>query len=414
MKKIIILSIIIVNFSLSQEGGSLYSRYGIGLMIPPVNVRSLGMGGTNIAFFDFSDINNFNPASWGKIKFSSFSGSFDYQKISLSDNEESKSYSHFNFYNANLGIPIDQENGIVLGVGIEPLSKISYNVKNNSQTGDLNTDFQYYGRGGLSEAFLGLTYSPLQNLYLGVKPSYLFGEMNYAGQVYFNGQDNYYDSKYSYSTYIKGFAFTGALIYSGLGKILHLNECNIGLVYSPPANSKGRKELSSTFLTTSGETVLDTVLIPDGDIKLPSTFGVGLNLGLSERLNIGFDYVLQNWSNFSIMGERVPEIKNSFRLSLGAELAPEKDLALPFLQRLFYRFGGYYNKLNYKIQNNDIDEVGFSIGMGIPLSRISLLNTSFTYGWRGSKNDNLILENFFKVHISLSVSELWFVSPEEY
>ena len=57
---------------------------------------------------------------------------------------------------------------------------------------------------------------------------------------------------------------------------------------------------------------------------------------------------------------------------------------------------------------------GVSLGFGFPMrppsytNQYSIINTSFEFGKRGN-NSNEINENFFKIGIGLTLSDIWFI-----
>jgi hypothetical protein len=58
---------------------------------------------------------------------------------------------------------------------------------------------------------------------------------------------------------------------------------------------------------------------------------------------------------------------------------------------------------------------GITFGMGLPIrsnvlrgSR-SMLNIGLEYGKMGTTNENLIQENYFKIYLSATIFERWFI-----
>jgi len=69
-----------------------------------------------------------------------------------------------------------------------------------------------------------------------------------------------------------------------------------------------------------------------------------------------------------------------------------------------------YEESGLYLNNEAIDEFGISFGLGLPAgTNFSNLNIGFEYGQRGTSNSGLIKENFFKLSLSLSLNEKWFV-----
>jgi hypothetical protein len=80
-----------------------------------------------------------------------------------------------------------------------------------------------------------------------------------------------------------------------------------------------------------------------------------------------------------------------------------------------YRAGFRYENLGFKVQNQSITDIGINFGLGIPLKRsssafvnFSNINVNFEYGQRGTRNANLIKEDYFSMSLSISFNDKWF------
>ncbi len=63
-----------------------------------------------------------------------------------------------------------------------------------------------------------------------------------------------------------------------------------------------------------------------------------------------------------------------------------------------------------EINNQPIKEFGISFGLGLPFRRSkSMLNFAFEFGNKGTVENDLVQENFFKFTFGLSIYERWFV-----
>jgi hypothetical protein len=412
MKKTIILFLLYFSYSFAQEGGSPYSGIALGLVDYSSTVRYLGMGGTNLAFFDENEINSFNPASWGHLKLSTISAGAFLENSLISNDNNSHSFKRLNFTQSFFGIPLDKENHLSMGLGIRPVSKINYYISRNQILNDINSDISYQGNGGLSEAVLGFSYAPVQNLNLGLKTGYYFGEIQENLLINQNSTD-YYDIEIDKSIFMKGFNYTFSMTYEGLSQLLKIPTANIAFLISPATTITGRQENIQKFISSSSTVSLDTLEMFSGDVKIPTTIGLGFCMAFNKHLSFGVDYITQKWSDYEIFGNKSNQMQNSSKISIGAEYIPDKDYNSNFFQRMDLRFGLYYSTLGFKVNDKSINEYGVSFGFGLPISPISVLNAALQYGQRGMKDNGLILDKFFKVNFSLSISELWFVNPNE-
>jgi hypothetical protein len=314
-----------------------------------------------------------------------------------------------NFNNSLLGIPINKENEIVLSLGFFARSKIGYNIEADVISNDMLAKETFFGTGGLSEFLFGLTYCPIPMLNLGLNFGYNFGEIRHAGSFKFNNSE-YMDNEYTNSMYLKGFSFTAGAIYS-LGQVFDFHSANVGFYLSPQTNLNTTKERISLFRTNSG-TLTDTLTTPDYTVTLPMSYGIGLEIGLTKKLIFALDYSFMNWQEHTVDGIN-GGLKNSNRFSLSCEYLPEKDILADYANRLRLSAGLYYEQTHLEINNNRINEFGATLGCGIPLSRNSVLNSALIYGNRGTIDNGLIKDSFFKVQLSLTLNELWFVRTED-
>ena len=408
MRKILFL-FFITGFLYGQESGSPYTRFGLGFFNSSISARVAGKAGTSIASFDENELSIINPASSARIQNTVFSSGLILETSSSKDNNASKNFKNINFNNSLLGIPIYKEREMVLSFGFFAKSKIGYNIETEVISNSVSAKETFFGTGGLSELLLGLTYSPTRMLNLGLNFGYNFGEIQHSGTLKFNNSE-YTDNEYTNSMHLKGISFTAGAIYS-LGKIFDFHSVNVGLYFSPKASLSTSKERISLFRTSSG-TFTDTLFNPDYTITLPMNYGIGLEVGLTEKLLFAIDYSFMNWQDYTVDGLN-EGLKNSNYFSLSCEYLPDKDILANYMNRLRLSAGVYYEQKNFEITNNRINEFGITLGCGIPLSRNSVLNSALVYGNRGTVDNGLIKDSFIKLQLSLTLSELWFVNTED-
>jgi long-subunit fatty acid transport protein len=408
MKKVLFL-FFITGFLYGQESGSPYTKFGLGFFNNFVSARATGKAGTSIASFDENELSIINPAAASKIQNTIFSSGLILETSSSKDNNASKSFNNINFNNSLLGIPIYKEREMVLSFGFLAKSKIGYNIEKEIISNSVLAKETFFGTGGLSEFLLGLSYSPIPKLNLGLNFEYNFGEIQHSGGLKFNYSE-YTDNEYTNSMYLRGISFTAGAIYS-LGQIFDLHSVNVGFYFSPKSNLNVKKERTSFFRTSSG-TFTDTLFSPDYTISLPMNYGIGLEIGLTEKLILAFDYSFMNWQDYMVDGLN-EDLKNSNRFSLSCEYLPEKDVLADYTNRLRLSAGLYYEQKNIELDNNRINEFGVTLGCGIPFSKNSVLNSALVYGNRGTVDNGLIKDSFIKLQLSLTLSELWFVRTED-
>ena len=206
--------------------------------------------------------------------------------------------------------------------------------------------------------------------------------------------------------------FTYGLQYNKkIGKNMHLG---IGAVFTNSVNLNATDQiLAETYsLGSSGIVYIKDTIENKPDVKgkivLPMSYGLGMMLMKDEQWMIAADYKYQNWSEYSYFGVKY-SLKNSYQAALGFQFTPNSASVTNYAQRINYRFGMRYGKTYLQLRDNQLSEYAFSAGIGLPLNKTrSTVNLGVEFGRRGTTDKNLIQENFFKINLGVSVSELWF------
>jgi long-subunit fatty acid transport protein len=146
----------------------------------------------------------------------------------------------------------------------------------------------------------------------------------------------------------------------------------------------------------------------EGSIELPQSFGVGLSYERKNKFLVGLDFGYAQWSEFSLQGIRYPEIlKDNYTFNAGAEYKP--DIYGNYFEKIAYRFGVNYQTGMLSLRNTDISQIGVSLGFGLPIKKQGTqVNIYLEYGKQGTKANNLIREDYFRVGISFSAKDRWF------
>jgi hypothetical protein len=411
----ILLVLILAAFSgalADNNGGSSYSRYGLGDIRYFPSGISDGMGGASLAVLPTDDINLMNPAAWGRITRARFTIGALYEGFSTSDAAQSNYLSGMSFNGLGLAFPVAPQSGIVLSFGMTPYSRINYNVKSTDTTGDLSYTLQYVGNGGVSSAYIGLSASPMSSLYVGVKFDYYFGNLNYITRQLFDG--NYTSADFTRTLQVHGAGVTVGAAWNGLRQILNLpaNEAlTVGAVFSSGASLSTTTQRTYLF-STSSYTTHDTLLSPGGTTKIPFSAGGGLSFA-TERYILAADIMFQNWSSFLLDDASSTEIRNSTRISAGGELVPQRDPGAPAFQKWRYRLGVFYNSSYYNLRNEPVNESGVTGGIGIPVIGDTKLNIGLGISRRGTTSNMLEKDTIYRLSFTLSGGEMWFVRPPE-
>jgi len=103
-------------------------------------------------------------------------------------------------------------------------------------------------------------------------------------------------------------------------------------------------------------------------------------------------------------------LANSMKLSGGLQFTPDKMSVNKYWKLIKFRFGGKFQKSYLQLHNTQLNERSVTFGFGLPLRKTkSEINLSVEMGERGTTNNNLIKEQFFRFQIGLSLKDVWFV-----
>src|SRR5437879_1049730 len=238
MRTIGLALLLISSATFGQNGGSGYSRYGIGDLRYFSGGRTTGMGGASIAVLSPNSIELLNPASWARISVTRFSVGTLYEGFSTSDAVASGYFSQLTFNGAEIAVPISTGSGVVASGGIMPYSRVNYNVITPITDPNYAFTTQYLGDGGISMGYLGSSVT-VGDISLGAKFEYYFGTLNYTTRQLFSNSQ-YASAEVLRSSEIRGIGGSFGLIYSGLGKLINLpetNSLNLGLVFNTSSDA---------------------------------------------------------------------------------------------------------------------------------------------------------------------------------
>ena len=402
-----------------------YTFYGIGDMQVqgPSMLRNMGGSGYGVrnGYSNFLTINYLNPASYSATARSSFLFNFglegqnfyERQREATAQALRKTSFNTVNFNEVAFQMPLGKDVGFALNV--TPFSNVGYRVERTEDDSDILADighvkYIYQGTGGVTQVSAGVGWAPAKWISLGAEATYYWGSITR-----------------SYTTAIT--MITGTGVYSNttasdkdnVAKVLG----NFGLQVIPVDNARnkviiggvyrmgGKFGLHRTRNISGNSVTLDSVVYSSvtTDFQLPQSIGGGVSL-YRRTWNINADYTYQDWSRNGY------DEKNRFRyvdthtVKIGGQYTPNAGDVRHFLNRVSYRAGVRYGNYFGEINGEKIDEVAFSLGVGIPFKFLgtSAVNAGVELGQRGRLNAGLIRERYFKFTIGLSLfgEDYWF------
>ena len=406
----IIVALLFTVLTAAQEGtSSPYSYYGIGLTKFKGTVENQSMGGIMV-FSDSIHVNLRNPASYGKLKLTTFTVGGSHQRSQLNSAQGDESSSTTSFDYLAIGIPTGKLN---FGLGLIPYTSVGYRILDvNNETSN-----RFTGRGGMNKVYLTTAYSFTDDLSIGVDLNYNFG----------NIQNNFtvFQDQVQYGTrQINRTDFSGFNLNFGVDYQTKLNEnlkLHTSAVYSPAMdiNTEGMRSTVPVIFDPEGidriplgyeATIINT---PESKMTLPAQFTLGAGLGLQNKWFLGAEYTNLQAAEYNLisgLSNLDHRYEDAGQYRIGGYYIPQYNSLTSYLKRVVYRAGLRYEESGLYLNNEAIDEFGISFGLGLPAgTNFSNLNIGFEYGQRGTTNSDLIKENFFKLSLSLSLNEKWFV-----
>jgi len=304
-------------------------------------------------------------------------------------------------------------NWLATSMGLTPYSDVGYNLEVNEtieNTGDVLT--KYYGEGSLSRAYFGAAIEPIKNVSIGANLNYLFGTLNRNAEVYFLGSNNFYSIQKFEKMRLRDFGFS-----FGLQATLPLKDKQkitfAAVLENKPEYTGFYSDLTQKNISVDNSSDLDTLNYQNEDkssVIFPMTYGLGLSYVKDNVFEINLDYYHQQWSKANFFGSTNPVLTDLDKFAFGGEWIPDRFSIRSYLNKIAYRAGVKYEKSYLLLNNEQINDFGISFGVGLPVYRSnSTINVAAEVGRRGTKQKGLVVENYAKINLSLSLFDLWFI-----
>ena len=432
-----------VSILFAQEN-SPYSRYGIGDLYPSQTIAARGLAGLSAAYSDGRTLNSDNPASYSDIKTYVNGGMFTFDvgvsidSRTLHNASPVAKYNSVNFIPSYIlvGFPLSKHHlGMV--AGLKPVSRINYSIVTSGDSPDsLHT--LYNGTGGLNQAFVGIG-KRWGGFSLGVNGGYLFGRKETSTNVILvNDSIGYHNGSVASTGNFDGlFVNAGVQVNINLGerkdsvsKITSLYKLTIGAAGTIKQNLNVYSSvLNETFYYNADGAVLpyDTVKYqhnPTGKVVLPTTINAGFMItsnqyptgfkNLSEnKWGLGAELSAGRWGSDYRYNNQKDQVVNNWLFRVGGNITPN-IYSNGFFAHTIYRLGFYTGKDYIDADGNGLKTTAVTLGAGLRIrtqrysNQSTIINTAIEVGKRGT-NVNNVTENFFKISLGLSLSDLWFI-----
>ena len=406
------------------NSGSLYARPGVGYPIDLGSSSADGMGISGVSFIEPNVPGLANPAHWGSTVYGLATGGLALENYTVNDGQTSSSNSLFSANYFQVQLPIIRDK-FGISASLTPLTKSSFEVAelgsritgSGAEADTLDYISELQGTGGVNMLEIGFGWKLSPNISVG-----------YAGSLVFASIDNEYTTDFArdfitvdFNQQTSGIGFGnrfGAMF--SIPNLLRENDqLNLGVSASLPITLNAEK-IEETDKVLPNGTVRTIVIdegdgLGDGNIELPMTFNGGITYQPSRIFSISSEAMYQKWSqytnDFNAGDEQL--FDDRYKIGLGFRYFPYITGSDKFLSNFKYRLGASYDAGHLRVEDQRIETIMFSFGLGIfsPRSNSSV-DLSFQYGFRGTQDQNLIRENIWGVRLSVNLAELMFFRPK--
>ena len=432
IKRILILSAFLIMgvCVYAQEGThgaySPYSIYGIGDISKEGTAFNKSMGGVGVATRNRRFINYLNPAAITARDTLSFMADFGLEQSNkvYKQGDIRSAHNTFNIYNFVMSFPIYRSSAFM--VGITPFSDVGYDFSSIEtdpqiigQTGNISYDS--YGTGSVYQLFAGAGVTFWKRLSLGAEAIYYFGNLDKVTQM------NYSSSSYRSLNSGSDLMVRGTTAKFGLQYEQKLGgdvSMILGATYKMGTSMKGG---SLNYRYATQDSVLDTLRYNETDLrkaglKIADELGIGISVKGGEKWSAEFNYLRSDWRNcgfdstegFSVKSDAetfTSTVSQSFRA--GFEIVPNRNDIRYYLRKCAYRAGVYYDQSYYKLNGNNVNSMGLTLGVTLPVFRLyNGLTLGVDLGQRSNMRNNMIRERYATFMIGFNVHDIWFQKPQ--
>ena len=428
IEKILLLSVfLIISVCVSAQDGtygaySPYSIYGIGDISKEGTAFNKSMGGVGVATRNRRFINYMNPAAVTARDSLAFMADFGLAQSNTVFKQGNVKSAHntFNIYNFVMSFPIYRSSAFM--VGITPFSDVGYDFSSVETDQDIigntgNISYDSFGTGSVYQVFAGAGVTLWKRLSLGAEAIYYFGNIDKVTNMDYSNS-SYRSLNSGHDLMING--VTGKFGIQYEQKLGGDVSVIVGATYRMGTNMKG---YSTNYRYANQSSVTDTLkfsvdTLAKSGLKFGDELGVGIAVKGGEKWMAEFNYVRSDWSasgfdsasGFAVSGGSVfsSTVSQSFRA--GFEIVPNRNDIRYYLKRCSYRAGVYYDQAYYKLDGNNVNSIGLTLGVTLPVFRwYNGLTLGVDLGQKSSSRvPGMIRERYAKFVIGFNIHDIWF------
>ena len=402
-----------------------YSIYGIGEISKQGTAYNKSMGGVGIASRNKRYINYLNPAAVTARDSLSFMADFGLSNKNtvFSQGDLVSAKNTFNIYDFVMSFPIYRSSAFM--VGITPFSDVGYDFSSVEKDPNIigntgNVTYDSYGMGSVYQIFASAGATFWKRLSVGAEVLFLFGNIDKVTNMNF-ADASYRSLNSGHDLTVRGVTGKFGLQYEQ--KIASDVSVTVGATYRLKTSMRG---YSTDYKYAVQSSVSDTLrynvgVLKDEGLKFGDELGLGLSVKGGEKWSAEFDYVRSDWSKskmenapgFSSVGQAsfTSSVAQSFRA--GFVIVPNRNDIRYYLRRCAYRAGVYYDQSYYRLDGRDVNTVGVTLGVTLPVFRwYNGISLGVDMGQRGNKKDGMIRERYAMFVVGFNIHDIWFQKPK--
>ncbi len=411
-----------------------YSIFGIGeSRFTMGTAETQGMAGVGVSWTPVGVNNLINPASLSNLRQTTYTlgASLDYSKYK--DSRYSNNHKDIYFDYLVFSVPLSRKSAV--SFGLTPFSTTGYSIYDRDSTlvgGSYKQKLDYYdGNGGVTQLYLSYGRELFKNFSVGASASYLFGTIKRSTFNYL--EDRLLQNKITESNWITGFKFRFGFNYAF--PVVKETMVFLGATYDFSANLTNERTYRN-YVVSAFEDDYD----PDNPqnvqedtsnkFKLPWNVTAGVGVGNIKKWYVGIDAQYISKPDYEgvdyVKGEA--EYQKSMRVALGASYIPMYNSPKSYFERVRYQAGVYFRQSEYKLFGQQINDMGGTLGIALPMTKvtsqvmsISNLNVFLNFGMLGKANkgviretEAMVKETYFKLGVSFSLNDTWFIKQRYY
>ena len=416
----------------STGDGSIYSRFGVGMLDTFSSSQSQALGGGAYALRSLNYNAAGNPALWSDQVFTRAHLGASFRSVAATDGTgESSQLTGGTLETLQFSFPL-VERSVGVGLIFRPYSRSNYRAQiggltatGPSRQDTLRYQTNFEGIGGLQLLRGGVGVKVNEALRVGASVDVLFGILEGQRSTRFRRPGTSVtptgtrDAVLTNGTRLSG--VTGSLgAHLALADVLTGDDAlSLGAAVTLPASLSGER-----VRTIDESLARDTLGTPvSGEIDLPWEVRAGLAYQPDERWTVVADGLYAPWSTASSDFGATATIPTSFptggtatltdrwRLSAGAEVVPAgEDQFAGYFARTGYRFGAYVERLYVRPdRSTNLHTYALTGGLSLPASISGTrIDINGSVGRRGTTEGALVRDTFYSVSVHVSIGERWF------